>query len=215
MSGLHQRLDRSLFHDVKGLGRGHDLPVAAAGVLYHGIAFFSGDALGGLLIIKSAHGLGRILESGVVGGDDGLGHDGGHGLIHAAAGQLVADRLLQVIPDIALGHGAALREGHVGLDSAGLCRGAQTQIDHTHLRAVAVRHDHLVACGDQIHNRLGGLGNQMQLLGCGVAQRVAAQCDNKLFHNCNSPSFVRPSAKQRLLTHSLSHETSRFAIIDS
>ena len=185
MTGVHQRLDASLLHDVKGLGRGNHLAVAAAGVLHHGVALFGGDAVGGLLVIESAHGLGGVLEGGVVLGDDGLGHDGGHGLVHAAAGQLVADGLLQVVADVALGHGAALRERHIGLDRLGLRRGAQTQVDHAHLGAVAVGDHHLIAGGDQIHDGLGGLGDETQLLGGGVAQRVAAQRDNNsLRHSC-------------------------------
>ena len=36
------------------------------------------------------------------------------------AAQLVADGVLQVVADAALAHGAALGEGHLGLDGAGL-----------------------------------------------------------------------------------------------
>ena len=184
MTGVYQRLDAGLFHDVKGLGGGNDLAIAAAGVLYHGVTLLGGDAVRRLLVIKSAHGLGGVLEGGVVLGHHGLGHDGGHGLVHAAAGQLIADGLLQVIADVALGHGAALREGHIGLDGLGLGSGGQAQIDHTHLGAVAVGDHDFIACSDQVHDGLGGLGDQPELLSGGIAQCVAAQRDNdSLRHN--------------------------------
>ena len=191
MTGLYQRLDAGLFHDIKGLGGGNDLAIAAAGVLYHGVTLLGGDAVRRLLVVEGAHGLGGILEGGVVLGHHGLGHDGGHRLVHAAAGQLVADGLLQVVADVALGHGAALREGHIGLDGLGLGSGGQAQIDHTHLGAVAVGDDHLVALGDQVHDGLGGFADQGQLLGGGAAQGVAAQRDNDSFRHNALPHCFR------------------------
>ena len=189
MAGVHQRLDGGLLHDVKGLGGGDDLTVAAAGVLYHGVALLGGDAVGRLLVVESAHGLGGVLEGGVILRHHGLGDDGGHGLVHAAAHQLIADGLLQVIADVALGHGAALGEGHVGLDGLGLGGGAKTQIDHAHLRAVAVGHHHLVAGGDEIHDGTGSLGDELELLGGGIAQCVAAQSDDDPLRHSDIPRF--------------------------
>ena len=90
-----------------------------------------------------------------------------------------------MVADVALGHSAALGERHIGLDGLGLGGGAQTQVDHAHLRAVAVGHHHLVAGGDQIDDGLGGLGDQLELLGSGVAQSVAAQGDNDTFRHSN------------------------------
>ena len=112
-----------------------------------------------------------MLEGGVILGHQGLGHHGGHALADAPGGQLVADGVLQVIADIALAHGAALGEGHVALDGAGLGGGGQAQVDHAHLGAVAVGHHYLVA----------GLGDQPELLLGGFAQGVAAQGDDDAF----------------------------------
>ena len=181
MTGVEQGLDGLGLHDVKGLGGGDHLAIAPAGVLHHGIALFGGDAVGGLLVIEGAHGLGGILEGGVVLGHHGLGDDGGHGLPDAPGGQLVADGLLQVIADIALGHGAALGEGHVSLDGAGLGGGGQAQVDHTHLGAVAVGYHHRVPGFHQIRNGLGGLLYRQHLFRQIFAQRVAAQGDDNAF----------------------------------
>ena len=86
-----------------------------------------------------------------------------------------------MIADIALAHGAALGEGHVALDGAGLGGGGQAQVDHAHLGAVAVGHHYLVAGLDQVHNGTGGLGDQPELLLGGFAQGVAAQGDDDAF----------------------------------
>ena len=86
-----------------------------------------------------------------------------------------------MIADIALRHGAALGEGHVSLDGAGLGGGGQAQVDHTHLGAVAVGDDHLVALGDQVHNGLGGFADQGHLLFEILAQSIAAQGDDDAF----------------------------------
>ena len=181
VAGVKQSLDGGLLHDIHGLGGGDHLAIAAAGVLHHGIAPLGGNALGGLLVVEGAHGLGGMLEGGVILGHQGLGHHGGHALADAPGGQLVADGVLQVIADIALAHGAALGEGHVALDGAGLGGGGQAQVDHAHLGAVAVGHHYLVAGLDQVHNGTGGLGDQPELLLGGFAQGVAAQGDDDAF----------------------------------
>ena len=160
MAGVKEGLDGLSLHDVKGLGGGNYLAVAAAGVLHHGVALLSGDTVGSGLIIEGSHGLGGVLEGGVILGNHGLGNDGGHRLGHAPGGQLVADGLLQMIADVALGHGAALGEGHIGLDGAGLGGGGKTKVNHAHLGAIAVGDDHLVALGDEVHDGFGSVVDQ-------------------------------------------------------
>ena len=95
-----------------------------------------------------------------------------------------------MIADVTLGHGAALGEGHISLDSAGFRSGGQTQIDHTDLGAVAVSDDDLVALGNQVNNRLGRIADQLQLLGSGVAQGVAAQSDHDFLAHFFYTSFT-------------------------
>ena len=142
------RLDSVLFNDVDRLGGGNDLTVAAARVLDHRVALFCGDAVGGLLVVERADGLGGMLEGGVSLVNEDLCHDGRNVLVHAAGGELVTDGVLQVVTDVALTHRAALGEGHVGLDGLGLSGGGHTEVDHADLRAVAVGDDDLVALRD-------------------------------------------------------------------
>ena len=101
----------------------------------------------------------------------------------AAGGELVADGVLEVIADVALAHGAALGEGHIGLDGLGLGGGGHAEVDHADLGTVAVSDDDLVALRDQIDDGLCGLGDEGELLVGGVAQRVAAQGDHDFSHN--------------------------------
>ena len=185
---VDERLDSVLFNDVDRLGGGNDLTVAAARVLDHRVALFRGDALGGLLIVERADGLGGMLEGGVSLVDEHLRHDRGNVLVHAAGGELIADGVLQMIADIALAHRAALGEGHVGLDGLGLSGGGHAEVDHADLRAVAVGDDDLVALRDQVDDGLGGLGDESELLIGSVAQRVAAERNDDAFtHGDISP----------------------------
>ena len=183
VTGVYQRLDAGLFHDVKGLGGGNDLAIAAAGILYHGKALGGGDLIGLLLGVEGADGLGGLLESAVVLIDEDLGNDGGYRLIDAALGQLVADGVLQVVADITLGHSAALGEGHIALNGAGFGGCAHGEVDHTALGAVAVGDDDFVAGLDEVNDGLCGLGHELELLIGGVAEGVAAEGDNNSGHS--------------------------------
>ena len=173
-AAVHQRPDGILLDDIHGLGGGDHLTPATTGVLHHGAATLGHDAVGGHLVIEGADGLGGVLEGRVVFIHQHLRDYGGHVLPEATGGQLIADGILQMVTDIALTHGATLREGHIRLDGAGLGGGREPQIDHAHLRAVAVGNDDLVAGGDEVHDGLSGQGHQLQLLGGGIAQGVAA-----------------------------------------
>ena len=106
----------------------------------------------------------------------------------AARGELVADGVLEVIADVALAHGAALGEGHIGLDGLGLGGGGHAEVDHADLGTVAVSDDDLVALRDQVDDGLGGLGDESELLIGSVAQRVAAERNDDAFtHGDISP----------------------------
>ena len=131
-----------------------------------------------------------MLEGGVALLHQHLGDHGGHVLGHAPRRQLVADGVLQVVANVALAHGPALGEGHVGLDGLRLGGGGEAQVDHAHLGAVAVGDDHLVALGDEIHDGLRGLRDQRELLVGGAAQGVAAQSDDDAFTHFGYSSFL-------------------------
>ena len=99
-------------NDLDGDGRGNDAAVATAGILDKGVTGLGDDAVGVLLAVEHANGLGRLLESVVVLVNNHLGHHGGTGLVDATASQLALDGLLQVITDVTLGHGTTLGERH-------------------------------------------------------------------------------------------------------
>ena len=93
-----------------------------------------------------------------------------------------------MIADVALAHGAALGEGHIGLDGLGLGGGGHAEVDHADLGTVAVSDDDLVALRDQVDDGLGGLGDESELLIGSVAQRVAAERNDDAFtHGDISP----------------------------
>ena len=175
---LHQVAHGVELHDALGDRGGDHLAPAAAGVLLDGDAHGLGLGLGGLLVHERAHGLGGVLERGVVLVDDGLGHDAG-GRAHDVAGlQVVQDGLGQLVADVALGHGAGLGEGHVrGLVVVGR-RVGEGVVDHADLRAVAVGDDDVGAVLDHVHDVLGGVLHELELLLRGVAEGVAAQGDD-------------------------------------
>ena len=186
---IHQRVDHVLFNHVHGLGGGNDAAIAATRILYEGITLLSHDLVSSLFIVERADRLGRMLEGGIVFLHQDLRHDGGNVLLNAAGSQLVADRILQVVADVALAHRAALGERHVGLDGAGFSSRAHAEVDHTDLRAVAVGDDDLVTLLDQIDDGLGGLYDQLQLFVGSFAQSVAAQSDDDAFAHSFHTSF--------------------------
>ena len=107
----------------------------------------------------------------------------------AAGVQLGLDGLLQVIADVALGHGAALGERHIRGVAALVGGKLHGQVDHAHLGAVAVADDDLVAFFHQVHDGLGGLLHQLQLLFGGISKGVAPQRHyDSLTHSLTSES---------------------------
>ena len=63
----------------------------------------------------------------------------------------------------------------------GFCRGLEGLVDHAHLRTVAVSDHHLVAKGDKIDDRPGGVSYGLHLSGEIVAQRIPAESENNFF----------------------------------
>ena len=90
---------------------------------------------------------------------------------------LAADALLQVIADVALGHGAALGQRHLGGADC-VVGGGEGVLDHADLRAVAVGDDDLVALLDQAEEGVGGVAHGLDLLNGVVAEGVAAKGDD-------------------------------------
>ena len=177
-----QGLDDLLLHHVHGLGRGHYLAIATARVLHHGIALLRGNPVGLLLGVEGADGLGGLLESGILFVNNNLRHDSGDRLFNAALFHLVADAVLEMVADVALAHGAALREGHRRLDGARLRRRGHTKVNHAHLRAVAMGDDNVVALLNEVYDRGRSSGDELELFFRGVAERVAAQRDHNFCH---------------------------------
>ena len=127
--------------DLLGLGGRHDAAPSAAGVLDEGHLGVLGHDLPCLLLgVERADGLGGVLERGVVGVALDLGDDGGGVPALVAAVHLAADALLQMVADVALGHGAALGQVHGG-GADGVVGGGEGVLDHADLRAVAVGDD--------------------------------------------------------------------------
>ena len=119
-----------------------------------------------------------MLERRVVGVDGHLREHGGDVQPRAAAVQLLADEVLEVVADVALGHGDAHRKRH---DVAALVLaaiGGEGALDHAHLRAVAVGDDQLIALLNEVGDGLGGDVDGVHLFVKILTQRVAAQSDD-------------------------------------
>ena len=188
MVALHQGLDGVQLDDGHGLGGGHHAAPAPAGVLHHIIAPLRHHAPGLLLGHEGADGLGGIPEGGVLGIHLHLGEHGGNALLNVPVQQLLPQGVLEVIADVALAHGNAHGQGAgnvlLGVGAGELGHGL---LDHAHLGAVAVGHDHLVAALDQISDGPGGLLHRRHLLRQIIAQGVAAQSHYNTFTHdwCN------------------------------
>ena len=106
---------------------------------------------------------------------------------------LAADALLQVITDVALGHGAALGQRHLG-GADGVVGSGEGVLDHANLRAVAVGDDDLVALLDQAEESVSGVAHSLDLL-----NGVAAKGDDdtiglaKRLRHCWNPFCKRPT----------------------
>ena len=84
---------------------------------------------------------------------------------------LAADALLQVITNVALGHGAALGQRHLG-GTDGIVGSGEGVLDHADLRAVAVGDDDLVALLDEAEEGMGGVAHGLDLLDGVVAEAL-------------------------------------------
>ena len=167
--------DQLKLDDALRQRRGHDAAIAPSRILDKDIALLRRDRLCLFLCNKAADGLGRIEEAGIVRIDNDLGDHGGAALFDPLFAQRTANRLLQVIADIALGHRAALGKGHGRRAAAFVCRKLHCQVDHADLGAVAVADDDLIALLDKVGDHAGRILYQFKLLLRGAAERVAAK----------------------------------------
>lgn len=191
--------------DLLGLRGGHDATPTAAGILDEGHLGVLGHDLAGLLLgVERADRLGGVRERGVVGVALDLGDDGGGMPALVALVHLAADALLQVVANIALGHGAALGQIH-GRGADGVVRRGESVLDHTDLRAVAVGDDDLVALLDQAQQRMRGVVDLLDLLGRGVAQRIAAEGDDDAVGLAVRLGHVYLISSKGLIIHQLFH----------
>ena len=164
--------------DLLGVGGGDDAAPAAAGILDEDLGGVLGHELLGLLLgVEGADGLGRVLERGVVGVALDLGDDGGGMPTLIALVHLATNALLQVIANVALGHGAALGQRHLG-GADGVVGSGEGVLDHADLRAVAVGDDDLVALLDEAEEGVGGVAHGLDLLDGIVAESVATEGDD-------------------------------------
>ena len=119
---------------------------------------------------------------------------GGDALLDAPVEELLPQRVLQVVADIALAHRHAdrqrARDVALGVGAHQLRHGV---LDHAHLRAVPVHDDDLVPRLDQVRDRRGGLLHRDHLLRQIVAQGVAAEGEDYSFAHGNILSFGRVS----------------------
>ena len=112
----------------------------------------------------------------------------GCGFEDSSAEKLSTDGVLQVVADIALTHGRALRQRH-GRDGGVRFRGGvERRLDHADLRTVAVADDDLVALADYLGDVLCGHHDVLKLVfaGRGLAsclKSVSAESNNNFFHN--------------------------------
>ena len=186
--------DRLLLHDLQRRGRGDHAAVASPRVLLEDPALFPRDGLRLLAAVKTADRLAGVLKGRVLRVHDHLRHDAEHLPRQAAAAQLIVQRLLQMIADIALGHGGALREGKGR--KARLFTGGEIhrRVDHADLRAVAVADDQLMPLRDHVRDHDGGAAHRRDLIGRALTQSVAAQghCDPSLRHLSRAWRRSRP-----------------------
>ena len=82
-----------------------------------------------------------------------------------------------MVADVALGHGAALGQRHLG-GADGIVGSSEGVLDHADLRAVAVGDDDLVALLDKTKESVGGVAHGLDLLDGVVAEGVAAKGDD-------------------------------------
>ena len=74
-----------------------------------------------------------------------------------------------MIADIALAHGAALGERHCRRFAAVVGGKLHRQVNHAHLRAIAVAHHDVVAFFHKVYNCAGSLFYKLQLFLGGIA----------------------------------------------
>ena len=149
---------------------------------------------GGLLGIHIAPDLlDRRVEGLVIGIHRHLGEDRGHGFIDPSPHQLRADRVLQIVPDVALAHGRAHGHRRHAVAVMLLSKFVHRRMDHPHLRGVPMGDRHLPAILDKIRDDLRRLRHCRLLLRKVRPQRVMPQSHyNTFLCHIRSSLFLDP-----------------------
>ena len=171
------------FHDFFRNWRRHDAPPATPSIFDKGVARFFHHTLGIFLEIKHSDGFRGIFERFVLRIDHHLRNNADDRPFDAPNSQFATNCLLKMIADISLRHCAAFGKRHQRRSATVVGRVFKGEIDHSHLRAIAVSDDHIVAFLDEIDNSGSRGFHQPQLLIGRLAKGIAAKSDNKtLFH---------------------------------
>ena len=179
MVGLDERLDGVELDDVHGLGRGNHATEALLLVVDELVAAVGLQLLGLGLAHPRTNRLDRVGKGRVVCRNLDLGEHGGDALVDIAVEHFLAQRILQVIANVALAHGAANGQGAGNVLLRIRARELSHRVgDHAHLGTVAMHDDDLVALLDQVDDSLGSRLDGLHLLGKVGAEGVSAQGDN-------------------------------------
>ena len=180
---IPEALDGIKLDDPLRLRRGDDAAPAAAGIFLHRPALFFGDLLRLFGAVETPDRLRRLFKGGVALVYDDLRHERDDGNVTVPVAERVAEALLNLIADVALGHRAAAVEGDrgklVGLRGR---RNLLLEYKTADLRPVSVNDRHLITAAADIGQVLAGPFNDFELLlrrrrGAGLHKRVAAQGD--------------------------------------
>ena len=143
--------------------------------------------------VEGPYGFRWVLKARIISIDDSLRRERHHVHIYTALIESMLKRLLNLISDIALAHGAAYIERHRGHDIG--CRLTRKQ-NTPHLRAVAMNDSNLVVRCRQLCQMLSSLAHDFQLtFGCAIRifilKSIAPQSDKhfRSIRHRNLPSI--------------------------
>ena len=102
-----------------------------------------------------------------------LGEEGDHRPVQTPAEELLPQGVLEVVANVALGHGGTHRQGCHGVVGVGAGESGHGGADEADLGSAAVDQHHLVAPLDEPGEHSGGLLRRPALLRQGLPQRVA------------------------------------------
>ena len=171
-------LNNGELHNLHGNGRGNYAAIATSSILNKGVTSLGHDAVGVFLAVEHAHWLGGILEGAVVLVNNHLSYHCCTRFVDATASELALHCLLQMITNVALGHGTALGERHCGSATAIVGAVLKREVYHTHLWTVAMANYHVISFLNEVNDGRGSAFYQFELLLRSLAQGVTTQSYN-------------------------------------